>query len=88
MKTPRNVVVPLRLDPSIHHKITQAANLTGLAQSDIMRLAIAAGLADLEKVGFDLGTLISSAASSSAPGKPTLVASTPTRTKRPLSQAK
>jgi hypothetical protein len=81
MKTVRSVVIPTRLDPATHEKLARAANLTGLSQQDVLRLALAAGLADLEKIGFDLGALISgsAAATPAPPGKSSLAALKPPR---------
>ena len=67
MKKPKVVSTPIRMDASMLARISEASRLTGLTQAEVMRLAIAAGLADLAKVGYDLGNLISNAAGQAHP---------------------
>jgi SOS-response transcriptional repressor LexA len=56
------VSAPIRMSPELAEKVAEAKRETGLAQADILRLALAVGLEDLRKVGFDLAKLVSDAA--------------------------
>ncbi|MFM2298099.1 MAG: hypothetical protein RL117_1806 [Verrucomicrobiota bacterium] len=61
----KTVITQLRFEPALHEKINEAAARTGLSKADVMRLAMQTGLADLQRVNFDLPTLISQGARSS-----------------------
>ena len=69
MSDPKTRTIPLRLSPETVDRIAEAARLTGLAQSDLMRLAMAIGIEDLKKVNFDLAKLVSDAANPSESGQ-------------------
>lgn len=58
----KTVITQLRFEPALLEKITEAAARTGLSKADVMRLAMETGLADLQRVNFDLPTLISQSA--------------------------
>jgi len=60
--TPKKVSAPIRMSPELAEKVAEATRMTGLAQADILRLALAIGLEDLKKVNFDLPRLVSNAA--------------------------
>jgi hypothetical protein len=60
--TPKIVSAPIRMSPDLAAKVEEAKRLTGLAQADILRLALAIGLEDLRRVGFDLPKAISMSA--------------------------
>lgn len=60
-KTSTNVV-PVRMPPALVEKITSAAERSGLAQADVIRLCLSIGYEDLRRVDFDLGRVVSDAA--------------------------
>ena len=62
MSSPKKVSAPIRMSPELMEKVTEAANLTGMAQADIMRLAIQMGLEDLRRINYNIGKCVSDAA--------------------------
>lgn len=60
--TPKMVSAPIRMSPDLAAKVEEAKRLTGLSQADILRLALAIGLEDLRRVGFDIPKVVSLAA--------------------------
>ncbi|MBB5351420.1 hypothetical protein HNR46_001656 [Haloferula luteola] len=68
MSSPKRVSAPLRLDPETLEHVRIAAERTGLAQADILRLCLAIGLEDLRKLNYRIPEVLSDAASR-PPGK-------------------
>ena len=58
----KKVSAPIRMDPALQAKVSEAVELTGLSQAEIMRLALAIGLEDLKRVNYDIPALISQSA--------------------------
>lgn len=58
----KKVSAPIRMEPALAAKVAEAVNQTGLSQAEIMRLALAIGLEDLRRVGYDLPSLVSTSA--------------------------
>lgn len=54
--------VPIRVDAALEAKIEEAARLTGMAKSDLMRLAMRIGLEDLRRIDYDIAGAIVDAA--------------------------
>lgn len=46
--------INIRITPAIDSKIREATEKTGIPQADVMRMAIALGLKDLEMIGYDI----------------------------------
>jgi predicted DNA-binding protein len=59
---PKKVSAPIRMSPELLEKVTEASKRTGLAQADILRLALAIGLEDLKKIDYNIAGSISDAA--------------------------
>lgn len=59
---PKKVSAPIRMSPELLEKVAEASRRTGLAQADILRLALAIGLEDLKKIDYKIEGAISDAA--------------------------
>ena len=58
----KRVSAPIRMSEELAEKVQEAARRTGLAQADILRMALAIGLEDLKRVDYDIPRLVSEAA--------------------------
>jgi metal-responsive CopG/Arc/MetJ family transcriptional regulator len=58
--------IPLAVSNDLLAKIDQASVLTGRSRSELMRLAIEIGLAELRSVGYDIAGTIHQAAKASS----------------------
>ena len=54
--------IPLRVNAALEAKIEEAARLTGMAKSDVMRLALEIGFEDLRRINYDIGGAVVDAA--------------------------
>jgi len=57
-----SVPVPIRVDAALEAKIEEAARLTGMAKSDVMRLAMRIGFEDLRRINYDVPAAVVDAA--------------------------